>query len=84
MKCTVGHVFAVGAHGRRGRSARVALRQPEMATRDDDAGGEPLQILFPWSGKRLVEVVDVENDVALRRGKGAEIQQVRVAAGLHA
>jgi hypothetical protein len=40
-----------------------------MATRDDDAGGEPLQILFPWSGKRLVEVVDVENDVALRRGK---------------
>jgi hypothetical protein len=54
-----------------------------MATRDDDAGSEPLQIPFPRSGKGLVEVVDVENDVALRRREPSEIQQVGVASGLH-
>jgi len=32
----------------------------------------------------LVEVVDVEDDAPLRRGEGAEVHQVRVAAGLHA
>ena len=32
----------------------------------------------------LVEIVDVEEDVALRRGEAAEVHQVSVAAGLHA
>ena len=36
------------------------------------------------AGQRLVEVVDVEDDVALRRGEAAEVQQMRVAARLHA
>jgi hypothetical protein len=54
-----------------------------MATGDDNAGSEPLQIPFPRSGKSLVEVIDIENDVALRRREPSEIQQVRVAAGLH-
>ena len=35
------------------------------------------------AGKRLVEIVDVEDEPALRRGKAAEIHQMAVAAGLH-
>src|SRR5262245_18951848 len=43
----------------------------------------PRDDLFPGSGKGLVEVVDGENDIALRRREPSEIQQVSIAAGLH-
>ena len=36
------------------------------------------------AGRSFVEIVDVEEDVALRRGETAEIHQMSVAAGLHA
>jgi hypothetical protein len=35
------------------------------------------------TGQRLVEIVDVEKDVVLRRDKGAEVHQMAVAARLH-
>ena len=51
---------------------------------DDDAGRQPLDVPLPWRRQGLVEIIDVEEDVALRRGKAAEIHEVGVAARLHA
>ena len=55
-----------------------------MAGGDDDAGRQPLNVPLPGSGQSFIEVVDVEEDVALRRGEAAEIHKVSVAASLHA
>ena len=55
-----------------------------MTGGDDDAGRESLDVPLPGSRQSFVEVVDVEEDVALRRGEAAEIHKVSVAAGLHA
>ena len=55
-----------------------------MASGDDDAGRESLDVPLPGSGQGFVEIVDVEEDVALRRGEAAEIHKVSVAAGLYA
>ncbi len=55
-----------------------------MAGGDDNAGRQSLDVPLPGSGQRFIEVVDVEENVALRRGEAAEIHQVSVATGLHA
>ena len=55
-----------------------------MAGGDDDAGRQALDVPLPGSGQSFIEIVDVEEDVALRRGEAAEIHKVSVAAGLHA
>ena len=55
-----------------------------MAGGDDDAGRQPLHVPLPGSGQSFIEVVDVEEDVALRRGEAAEIHKVSVAASLYA
>ncbi len=55
-----------------------------MAGGDDDAGRESLDVPLPGSRQGFVEIVYIEEDVALRRGEAAEIHQVSVAASLHA
>ena len=55
-----------------------------MTSRDDNAGREPLNVPLPGGRQSFVEIVDVEEDVALRRCETAEIHQMSVAAGLHA
>ena len=50
---------------------------------DDDAGREPLDVPLPGSGQSFIEVVDVEEDVALRRGEATEIHKMSVATGLY-
>ena len=80
----VGHMLAVGAHGFRRRLRRLAVEQPDMMGGDDDAGRQPLDVPLPRGRQGLVEIVDVEEDVALWRGEAAEIHEVSIAAGLHA
>jgi len=75
-------VLAVGAHGRPRTARGVGLGQPDLSSRDDDAGGEPLDVPLPGCGECLVEIVDVEDDTPLGRGEAAEIGQMRVTAGL--
>ncbi len=83
-RSVVDHPFTVGAHRVRRRLRRLAVGQTEMLGGDDDAGGQPLDVPLPRRRQGLVEIVDVEEDVALRRGEPAEIHQVSVAAGLDA
>ena len=53
-----------------------------LAPGDGEAGREPLDVPLPRPGKGLVEVVDVEDQPALRRGERTEVHQVRVATHL--
>ena len=55
-----------------------------VAARDREAGGEPLDVPLERAGQSLVEVVDVEDEPALRRGERPEVGQVRVSAELNA
>ena len=76
------HRGAVALHGGQGRLAALACREPVVPSGHDEAGSQPLDIPFEGPGQGLVEVVDVEDQAALRRGVGAEVGQVRVAAQL--
>ena len=60
----------------------TALRDAVLAADHDEAGGQPLDVPLPRRGQGLVEVVQVEDQVALGRGKEAEVRQVAVPARL--
>jgi hypothetical protein len=53
-----------------------------MMRGDDHACGQTLEVPLPGRGQRLIEVIDVEDHLSLGRGEAAEVQQMRVAAGL--
>ena len=69
------------AHGRHG-AAPVAGAEPRVARCHRDAGAEPLQVPLPRPREGLVEVVQVEDELPVRRGEAAEVRQVGVAAEL--
>ena len=77
------HVRAVAARGGNRRVTAVAVAQTVGAGRKDQRRHEPLDIPLPRRGQRLVEVVDIENQPALRRSETAEIHQMSVAARLN-
>ena len=76
---------ALAVRVRRGANgfSRAPLARAGRARRDVNARRQALDVPLPRSRKRLVEVVDVEDDVAFGRRKNAEILDVAVAAGLH-
>jgi hypothetical protein len=53
-----------------------------MPPGDHKARRQRPQVPFPRAGQRLVEAIQVENHVALRRGEDAKVQQVRITSGL--
>ena len=55
-----------------------------MSCGDNHAGCQALDVPFPWRRQSFVEIIDVEENVALRGSETAEIHEVSVAAGLHA
>ena len=78
----VPHRLAVGAHGGLHRSAPRHRRQAELAAGDRDARREPLDIPLPRTACGLVEIVDVEHQLAVGRSETAEVRQVRITAQL--
>ena len=79
-----GHVFAVGTHAGQHRVAGAILAETVVAAGEDEAGRQAFHVPFPGGWQRLVQVVDVEDHAALRGGIGAEVEQMSVAASLHA
>ncbi len=78
------HVFAIGGHNARREAARPPVRHVRRLGRDGDAGRKPLEIDGEIdAGQRLVEIIDVEEDVVFGRIERAEVHQMTVAAGLH-
>jgi hypothetical protein len=65
-------------------SVALLARELVLAAGDLQTGGQALDVPFPWAPRGLVEVVDVEDEATLGRPEGAEVRQVRVAAGLNA
>ena len=63
--------------------AAVLVAEPVLARGHLQAGRQPLHVPLPGRGQALVEVVDVEDQLALGRAEEAEVGQVRVPAGLH-
>ena len=61
---------------------RLALRLAGavLPARDPDARHQPAQVPLPAAGVRLVEVVQVDDQIPLRRGVEAEVPKVRVTA----
>ena len=79
----VAHRLPVAGHGGGDDLAAVLAAEPVAAGRDFHAGGQPLDVPFPRAGRRLIEVVDVEDQQPLRGAEDAEVRQVRIPAGLH-
>ena len=63
-------------------SRASALREAVVARRDREARREALDVVLERARQRLVEVVEVEQQLPLRRGERAEVRQVGVAAQL--
>ena len=76
------HRLAVGAGGGEIDLAPGLPVEAPVAARDLEAGDEPLEVPLERAGKGLVEVVDAEDQAAVRRREHAEVRQVRVAAEL--
>ena len=62
---------------------RSFAMKPPVASSDREAGCEPFNVPFPWSWQCLVEIVHVEDELALRRPEGTEVRQMGVPAALH-
>src|SRR5262245_26532133 len=75
----LGHRLAVGTRHVEYAGAPVARGKAVLAAGELDADHEPLEIPFPWSWQRLVEIVRVEDQIAFRRCKQTEVLQVGVS-----
>ena len=62
--------------------ATLLLVEPAVASGDHETGSQTLDVPLPRAGERLIEVVDVEDQVTLRRPVHAEVGQMGVAADL--
>jgi hypothetical protein len=78
------HRPAVGARRATDGVAAHAAAESAIAARHLDARGQALDVPFPGPGQGLVEVVDVEDEPAVRCGEPAEVGEVRIAAQLDA
>jgi hypothetical protein len=76
------HRLAVFADGRHHDRAARGLVEAAVPARDREARGESLHVPFERPGKRLVEVVDAEDEPSVRRGEDSEVGEVGVAAQL--
>ena len=79
----LGDELAVTAHGRTCRGARLLSREAIVARCDGDACCEALDVPFERPRERLVEIIEVEHQFAVRRMVPTEVSQVGVAAELH-
>ena len=62
--------------------APLSGSEPAVTASDLKTRRQPLHIPLPRAGQGLVEVVDVEHHLPLRRGEHPEVRQVRVTADL--
>ena len=76
-------MLAIGTHALQDRAAAGVVRLAIVSRRDLETHDQTLQIPLPRRGQRLVEIVEVEDQVSLGRCKGAEVEQVTVATRLH-
>ena len=76
------HRLAVGAGGPPHERRSLPSCEPVVTAGDLEARGQPLHVPLPRSGRGLVEVVHVEEEVALGRSEEPKFDEVGVAAEL--
>ena len=76
------HAPAIGVDGRPDRGLGPRRLEPVLVRRDDEAGRQPGHVPLEGPGERLVEVPQVEVEVALGRRPQAEVEDVSIAAEL--
>ena len=76
------HRLAIGAHRPAYQAAAFIVAEAVLAPGDLDARGQALDVPLPRPGVALVEVVEAEDQMALRCPEDPEVRQVRVAAQL--
>ena len=79
----VSHLSAIAADSQSRRVTGVAVGEAIVPRGDGEACRQALDVPVERRRERLIEVVDVEDQPPVGRGEHAEIQQVRVTAGLH-
>ena len=79
----LGHPLPVGADGPADHLAGLLIADLQVPGGQDHARGQPLHVPLPGAGQRLVEVVDVEDQIPLGGAEDPEVGQVRVTANLH-
>ena len=79
----LGHRLPVGAHRGECGVARVGPAEAVVPGRDREARRHPLQVVLEWPGQRLVEVVQVEQQLPLGGREHPEVRQMGVAAELN-
>ena len=62
-------------------AARLALARDPPG--QHQARRQPLNVPFPWPGHRFVKVVEIEDEMPIGGGEGAEVSHMGVAAHLH-
>ena len=77
------HLLAVPVAGGDEQCPALLIGEPAVAAGDLEARHQPLDVPLEGAGVRLVEVVDVEDEPALRRAEQPEVREVRVTAELH-
>src|SRR5204862_6676271 len=79
-----GHRGPVGAHACQDSGLALWPLEAAIASANRDAGGKPLDVPLERAGQRLVEVVDVEDELAVRGLEDTEVREVCVTAELDA
>ena len=77
------HRLAIDPHRPHRGGPAVCLGEAIVAGGDREARRHALHVVFEGARKRLVEVVQVEEQLPLRRCERTEVREVRVAAELH-
>ena len=78
LRRELAHRGTVAFGGRQGDLAPGLGGKAAVPSGHGQARGQPLDVPLERPGQGLIEVVDVEDQVALRRGERAEIRQVGV------
>ena len=78
----LGHRLPVGGNAGAGCRTCVGRREAVVPPADHEARRHALDVVLERARQRLVEVVQVEQQRALRRREHAEVRQVRVTAQL--
>ena len=79
----LGHRRPIGRGGSARRRPLLLATVAVVAGGDDDARHEALDVPLKRRRQRLIEVVEIEDNTAIRRREHAEVRQVRIAATLH-
>jgi hypothetical protein len=79
----VRHPFPIGLSGSSNSIPGGLLRKTPISCRKHEAGAKPLDVPFPWTGKCLVEVVDIKNQSPFWGGEAPKVHEVAIATRLN-